>query len=301
MQVAWNTVNIKQLPKEEKRRIINEVRLLHGLDHKNLVQFHGSWVNREKEQVVFVTEILPGGSLMDFIRRVELIRWKVIKRWARQILKGLHYLHNEHNPPIIHRDLKCDNIFINGHSGDIRIGDLGLSTSNVRSDKTMSVLGTPEFMAPELYDESYNEKVDIYAFGMCMLEMITKERPYSECANAAQIYKKVTSQVLPAVLERVHNRRGREFIRICLQFDPDRRPSAAELREHPFLVDQNEEEDNEQVYLDPPEAVEAGGGGGGGGGGGPSMRDVALRDAATLPGTSHPAQKGAPTLGTIQE
>lgn len=51
----------------------------------------------------------------------------------------------------------------------------------------MSVLGTPEFMAPELYEEFYTEKVDIYAFGMCMLEMVTKERPYSECINAAQV------------------------------------------------------------------------------------------------------------------
>lgn len=51
--------------------------------------------------------------------------------------------------------------------------------------------GTPEFMAPELYEEEYNELVDIYAFGMCVLEMVTFEYPYSECTNAAQIYKKV--------------------------------------------------------------------------------------------------------------
>lgn len=53
--------------------------------------------------------------------------------------------------------------------------------------------GTPEFMAPELYEEEYNELVDIYAFGMCLLELVTFEYPYVECANAAQIYKKVTS------------------------------------------------------------------------------------------------------------
>lgn len=51
--------------------------------------------------------------------------------------------------------------------------------------------GTPEFMAPELYEEEYNELVDIYSFGMCLLEMVTFEYPYSECINAAQIYKKV--------------------------------------------------------------------------------------------------------------
>lgn len=55
------------------------------------------------------------------------------------------------------------------------------------------IIGTPEFMAPELYEEEYDELVDIYSFGMCMLEMVTLEYPYSECKNPAQIYKKVTS------------------------------------------------------------------------------------------------------------
>ena len=62
--------------------------------------------------------------------------------------------------PIIHRDLKCDNIFINSNSGEIRIGDLGLSTP-MNNSYTSSVLGTPEFMAPELYEEHYDCKVDI--------------------------------------------------------------------------------------------------------------------------------------------
>lgn len=62
-------------------------------------------------------------------------------------------------------------------------------------DLTFSVgpTGTPEFMAPEMYEEKYDEAVDVYAFGMCMLEMATSEYPYSECQNAAQIYRKVTS------------------------------------------------------------------------------------------------------------
>lgn len=60
-------------------------------------------------------------------------------------------------------------------------------------------LGTPEFMAPEMYEEHYDEAVDVYAFGMCMLEMATSEYPYSECQNAAQIYRKVTSVSGPVV------------------------------------------------------------------------------------------------------
>lgn len=54
-------------------------------------------------------------------------------------------------------------------------------------------------MAPEMYEEHYDESVDVYAFGMCMLEMATSEYPYSECQNAAQIYRKVTSVSLTSV------------------------------------------------------------------------------------------------------
>ena len=87
---------------------------------------------------------------------------------------------------------QCDNIFITGTTGSVKIGDLGLATLKNRSF-AKSVIGTPEFMAPEMYEEHYDEGVDVYAFGMCMLEMATSEYPYSECMGPAQIYKKVIS------------------------------------------------------------------------------------------------------------
>lgn len=152
---------------------------------------------------------------------------RALKNWSRQILEGLSYLHR-HDPPVIHRDLKCDNIFVNGNQGEVKIGDLGLAAILRKARSAHSVIGevlvqfanfcvyprlqlfvlfrwylkrailylisgTPEFMAPELYEEEYNELVDIYAFGMCLLELVTFEYPYVECANAAQIYKKVTA------------------------------------------------------------------------------------------------------------
>lgn len=57
--------------------------------------------------------------------------------------------------------------------------------------------GTPEFMAPELYDEEYDDRVDVYSYGMCLLELATLQYPYCECRNAAQIYRKVTLVRLP--------------------------------------------------------------------------------------------------------
>ena len=67
-----------------------------------------------------------------YLRRLRKVNTKVVKRWCHQILKGLHFLHSR-SPPIIHRDLKCDNIFITGTTGSVKIGDLGLATLKNRS------------------------------------------------------------------------------------------------------------------------------------------------------------------------
>mmetsp|Transcript_53260 Transcript_53260/g.129376 ORF Transcript_53260/g.129376 Transcript_53260/m.129376 type:complete len:893 (-) Transcript_53260:1106-3784(-) len=263
IEVAWNVVHLAGVPKQERNRIVNEVRLLERLHHQNIISFHGSWVNRERQQVNFVTEILSSGTLKSFVNRVQVIRWKIAKRWAVQILKGLEYLHSQ-EPPVIHRDLKCENIFINGTSGDLRIGDLGLSTVH-RNGKVLSVLGTPEFMAPDMYDETpYDEKVDIYAFGMCLLEMFTKEIPYRECNNPAQIYKKVMRGAPPDCLKRLRSTHAKEFIELCLGYrDEDGkyvRPSATELLAHPFL--EKRPVDDDEVEIDPPIREQAIGEGG---------------------------------------
>ncbi|CDQ97485.1 unnamed protein product, partial [Oncorhynchus mykiss] len=167
--------------------------MLKGLQHPNIVRFYDSWKDNCKGHkcILLVTELMTSGTLKTYLKRFKEMKLKLLQRWSHQILKGLHFLHTR-NPPIIHRDLKCDNIFITGPTGSVKIGDLGLATLKSASF-AKSVIGTPEFMAPEMYEEKYDEAVDVYAFGMCMLEMTTSEYPYSECQNAAQIYRKVTS------------------------------------------------------------------------------------------------------------
>ncbi|KYO46451.1 serine/threonine-protein kinase WNK4 isoform C [Alligator mississippiensis] len=171
VEVAWCELQTRKLSKSERQRFSEEVEMLKGLQHPNIVRFYDSW---------------------NYLKRFKEMKLKVLQRWSRQILRGLHFLHTR-SPPIIHRDLKCDNIFITGPTGSVKIGDLGLATLK-RASFAKSVIGTPEFMAPEMYEEKYDEAVDVYAFGMCMLEMATSEYPYSECQNAAQIYRKVTSE-----------------------------------------------------------------------------------------------------------
>lgn len=180
-EVAWSVINLSNLPKSERPRIKSEIKIIEKLKHPNIISFVNAWIDKESQQINLITELITGGSLRQYLARMGKPKLKVIKQWCHEVLEGLKYLHSK---KIIHRDIKCDNIFINSNSGEIKIGDLGLSTAMMKTH-TESVLGTPEFMAPELYEESYGTAVDIYAFGMALLEMLTREVPYRECTNPA--------------------------------------------------------------------------------------------------------------------
>ncbi|TMW91977.1 hypothetical protein EJD97_013672 [Solanum chilense] len=242
MEVAWNQVKLYDMFRspEELQRLYSEVHLLKELDHEAIMKFHASWINVEGRTFNFITEMFTSGTLREYRHKYKRLNIHAIKNWGCQILNGLAYLHC-HDPPVIHRDLKCDNIFVNGHLGQVKIGDLGLATILCGSHHAHSVIGTPEFMAPELYEEDYDELVDVYSFGMCVLEMLTSEYPYSECSNPAQIYKKVTSGKLPKAFYKINDPEAQRFVGRCLS-PVSERPSASELLRDPFLaIDEHED------------------------------------------------------------
>ncbi|XP_047338015.1 probable serine/threonine-protein kinase WNK6 [Impatiens glandulifera] len=234
IEIAWNQVSLDDALRtaEHLERLYSEVHLLKTLKHENIIRSYCSWVDNESKTINMITELFTSGSLRQYRRKHKSVDMKAIKNWATQILHGLSYLHG-HDPPIIHRDLKCDNIFVNGNNGEVKIGDLGLATV-MQQSTARSVIGTPEFMAPELYEEEYNELVDVYSFGMCVLELVTCEYPYSECKNPAQIYKKVTSGIKPLALNKVKDPKVKDFIEKCL-VPASMRLSVEKLLEDPFL------------------------------------------------------------------
>lgn len=242
IEVAWNQVKLDNVSKspEELQRLYSEVHLLKNLDHNSIMKFCASWIDANRRTFNFITEMFTSGSLREYRKRYKRVNIHAIKDWARQILEGLEYLHS-HDPPVIHRDLKCDNIFVNGHLGQVKIGDLGLAVILKESNHAHSVIGTPEFMAPELYEEDYDELVDVYSFGLCVLEMLTSDYPYSECSNPAQIYKKVTSGKLPSAFYQIEDEEAQRFVGRCLEKAPNR-PSASQLLMDPFLSTEEEEE-----------------------------------------------------------
>jgi WNK lysine deficient protein kinase len=196
--------------------------MLKQLQHPNIVRFYGYWedAKTKPKKIILVTELMTSGTLKAYVQRFKKQekskRLKVIKNFANQILKGLVYLHSR-SPSVIHRDLKCDNVFVTGQSGQVKIGDLGLATLK-KSSFAKSVIGTPEFMAPEMYSEQYDESIDVYAFGMCLLEMATGEYPYQECTKPFEIYKRVTQGIKPDNYYRVDNDDLRELIDLCTRF-----------------------------------------------------------------------------------
>ncbi|KAK0135356.1 Serine/threonine-protein kinase WNK1 [Merluccius polli] len=246
----------RKLSKSERQRFKEEAGMLKGLQHPNIVRFYDSWEgpSKGKKCIVLVTELMTSGTLKTYLKRFKVMKIKVLRSWCRQILKGLHFLHTR-TPPIIHRDLKCDNIFITGPTGSVKIGDLGLATLK-RASFAKSVIGTPEFMAPEMYEEKYDESVDVYAFGMCMLEMATSEYPYSECQNAAQIYRRVTSGVKPASFDKVAIPEVKEIIEGCIRQNKDERYAIKILLNHAFFQEETgvrvelaEEDDGEMIAI----------------------------------------------------
>ncbi|KAI4306180.1 hypothetical protein L6164_029481 [Bauhinia variegata] len=246
IEVAWNQVKLKNFTNDPAMvdRLYSEVRLLRSLTNENIIALYRVWRDEEHNTLNFITEVCTSGNLREYRKKHKQVSMKALKKWSRQILKGLNYLHL-HDPCIIHRDLNCSNVFVNGNTGQVKIGDLGMAAIVGKNHSAHSVLGTPEFMAPELYEEHYTELVDIYSFGMCVLEMVTVEIPYSECDSIAKIYKKVSSGVRPQALNKVKDPEVKAFIERCLA-QPRARPSAAELLNDPFFdkIDDDENDDN---------------------------------------------------------
>lgn len=251
-QVAWNSIFVGNLSERDQKLIINEIQTLHQLNNECpfIIYFYGSWYNSANEEIIFITELASSGSIKKFRKEMKEIQMKAIKRWFFQIMKGIQFLHNN---KLVHRDIKAENIFINGSTGNIIIGDLGLSFK-IKKRKDNSVLGTPEFMAPETFDGNYDNKIDIYGFGMTLLEIITNETPYLECDNVPQIWKKKTKGIFPKSLNNVENENIKKIIKQCIHFNPKKRPTIEKLMSLNFF---NNNEDDSQIFSKTASEIEA--------------------------------------------
>lgn len=220
--------------------IKEEMTVLEMLNHPNIVQYYGVEVHRDK--VNLFMEYCEGGSLATLLEHGRIEDEVVIQLFSLQMFEGLAYLH-EHN--IIHRDIKPENILFD-HNGVIKFVDFGAAkviANNVtrKITKVSSMTGTPMYMSPEVITGSMTSKygaVDIWSTGCCVLEMATGRRPWATLDNEWAIMYHIAAGHLPTFPTRDQlSDAGINFLYRCLQQDPNKRPTAVELLQDPWLVD----------------------------------------------------------------
>uniref|UniRef100_A0A0R0HQB0 non-specific serine/threonine protein kinase n=1 Tax=Glycine max TaxID=3847 RepID=A0A0R0HQB0_SOYBN len=179
-------VAIKRAAKESMQGAVEfktEIELLSRVHHKNLVGLVGFCFEKGEQMLVY--EHIPNGTLMDSLSGKSGIWMDWIRRLkvALGAARGLAYLHELADPPIIHRDIKSSNILLDHHL-NAKVADFGLSKLLVDSERghvTTQVKGTMGYLDPEYYmTQQLTEKSDVYSYGVLMLELATARRPIEQ-------------------------------------------------------------------------------------------------------------------------
>ncbi|XP_010482930.1 PREDICTED: mitogen-activated protein kinase kinase kinase ANP1-like [Camelina sativa] len=221
-----------------------EESILSKLSSPYIVKYIGSNVTTEndnKSMYNLQMEYVSGGSIHDLIKNSGgKLPEPVIRSYTRQILKGLVYLHEQ---GIVHCDVKSQNVMIGGETA--KIVDLGCAKTAVGENESLEFSGTPAFMSPEVArGEEQSFPADVWALGCTVIEMATGSSPWPELNDVvAAIYKigfSGESPVIPVWL----SDKGQDFLRNCLRKDPKQRWNVQELLQHPFL---DEEDDDEEA------------------------------------------------------
>ncbi|XP_071281561.1 serine/threonine-protein kinase PAK 3-like [Agelaius tricolor] len=231
-QVAIKIMSLEEDMSEELAA--NEILAMRDNRNPNIVTYLDSYL--VDAELWLAMEFMDGGTLFDVLRAVYLEEGQ-IGAVCRECLQGLHFLHSHQ---VIHRDIKSNNVLV-GMDGSVKLGDFGLCAqlSPERSKRSSSV-GTPSWMAREVVrGEAYGPKVDIWSLGIMGLEMVEGEAPYQREARL-RVFELIERNGPPKLQHpRHHSALLRDFLRCCLQADEDRRWSAQELLQHPFVTSGN--------------------------------------------------------------
>ena len=216
------------------RALENEVAVLRRLRHVNIVRYLGT--ERTDDALNIFLEYVPGGSIHSLLVKFGSFGESVVRRYTRQILSGLHFLHKNQ---IVHRDIKGANILVD-NTGVVKLADFGASKQIANlvtlDDNIKSIKGTPFWMAPEVIRQTgHGRQADVWSVGCTVIEMATGKAPWSQFTNQVSVMFHIASSKSPPPIPEHLSADGKDFLRACLQRNPRDRATSTMLLEYAWM------------------------------------------------------------------
>lgn len=230
---ALKKVKMLNLKEKEKENALNEVRILASIEHTNIVSYKDAFFDEPSTCLCIIMDYAEKGDLQmvidSHLKRRQFLPEEEIWKIILHCLRGLYTLHNL---KILHRDLKCANIFID-KNGTYKIGDLNVSKV-AKKGLVYTQTGTPYYASPEVWrDEPYDTKSDIWSFGAIIYEACALRPPFR-----ARSMEELNKRVQKGVFERIPKQYSDDlfrFIQLCLQINSSIRPNCKQLLLNQYL------------------------------------------------------------------
>lgn len=223
----------QDLSDEEKTKLVEEVQILRGLDHPNILKVLEFYQN--EKYFFIVTEFLEGGELFDRIMEIQSFSEENSTQVMEQVLSAVLYLHKH---GFIHRDLKPENIIFETKdvNSKIKVIDFGTSCAFEKGNKLKKKLGTPYYIAPEVLKRNYDEKCDVWSSGVIMYILLCGYPPFNG-ANDKVIFQRVLEGKFAFPDEDWDgiSKQAKDLIKRMLCYDPSKRISVAECVQHEWF------------------------------------------------------------------